>query len=461
LPSGKSIVIAIGSGFTMTDERALEQWGGELVRHCAAKLVKCISATGLVMNRSGFGQAIRPAPGSVLASPSVALDRGEPDYFFHWIRDSAAVMDAVRILAKAGEPSADWAALFKEFVQFSLHLRKIDGPHFLGSSEFRAKTSPEMQQYLRPNEEIAAVHGNAVPGEVRYNADGSLDFIRWNRPQHDGPASRALVAMRFEEDGIRIFGETKGRLSELIDTDLAYTAKNAGQRCYDIWEEESARHYYTLLVQVAALEKGAARAERGGMATDATFFSTKARDLRRTLDSFWAPSLGFYMSRQGPGEESPKVLDFAVILGVLHAGLDKGSHSVQDKQVMLTFRKLQELFAAEYAINSAGGHGIMFGRYKGDSYVSGGAYYFSTFGAAEYYYRLAQADPGHRAAAIERGDAILSRVRDFIPASGCLSEQFDQTTGEQTSAKDLSWSYACFITAWHARQMALGQKGLL
>ena len=126
---------------------------------------------------------------------------------------------------------------------------------------------------------------------------------------------------------------------------------------------------------------------------------------------------------------------------------------------MLTFRKLQELFAAEYAINSAGGQGIMFGRYKGDSYVSGGAYYFSTFGAAEYYYRLARTDPDHRAALIERGDATLSRIREFIPASGCLSEQFDQTTGEQTSAKDLSWSYACFITAWYARQMALGQKG--
>ena len=134
-----------------------------------------------------------------------------------------------------------------------------------------------MQQYLRPNEEIAAVHGNAVPGEARYNADGSLDFIRWNRPQHDGPALRALVAMRFEEDGIRIFGETKGRLAELIHTDLAYTAKNAGQRCYDIWEEEFARHYYTLLVQVAALEKGAARAERSGMATRCHFLRRQSQ----------------------------------------------------------------------------------------------------------------------------------------------------------------------------------------
>ena len=37
--------------------------------------------------------------------------------------------------------------------------------------------------------------------------------------------------------------------------------------------------------------------------------------------------------------------------------------------------------------------GLLFGRYKGDRYVSGGAYYFCTFGAAEYYYRLAAAIP--------------------------------------------------------------------
>ena len=445
----------------MADERTLEQWGQELARGCAAKLAKCISATEIVMNRTGFGQVIHPAPGSVLASPSVAFDSGEPDYFFHWVRDSSTVMDAVRILAKAGERSADWSRLITEFIHFSLELRKVDGQRFLGQGDFRAKVAPDMQQFLRPNEEIAAIHGNHVPGDVRYNADGSLDVIRWNRPQYDGPALRALVAMRIEEDGLHIPAEAKGRLSELIHSDLSYTAKNAGHPCYDIWEEEFAGHYYTLLVQLAAMEKGAARAKRGGIAGDAAFFSGKARDLRRALDGFWDQGLGCYRSRMlGADAAGPKALDFSVILGVLHAGLGNGPHSVQDQRVLFTFKKLNELFAAEYAINSGGGHGIMFGRYKGDSYVSGGAYYFSTFGAAEFYYRAAEATPSHREALIERGDAVLSRTRDFVPSSGDLSEQFDQTTGAPASAKDLSWSYACFITAWHARQAALGRKGL-
>ena len=95
---------------------------------------------------------------------------------------------------------------------------------------------------------------------------------------------------------------------------------------------------------------------------------------------------------------------------------------------------------------------------RGDSYVSGGAY-LSTFGAAEFYYQAAAATPSHREALIERGDAVLARVRDFVPELGSLSEQFDQTTGVQSSAKDLSWSYACFITAWQARQAALAIRG--
>ncbi len=441
----------------MASAGALDLWGGGLARHCAAKLAQAISATGLVMDRSWFGQIVRPAPGSVLASPAASFGQGEPDYFFHWVRDSAAVMEAVRILTRAEKPDGAWIARFNAFVRFSLDLRQIDGKRFLETTDFRAKTEPYFQQFLRPGEEIAAVAGSRVPGDARYNADGTLDFILWNRPQHDGPAHRALVAMRFEDGGLVRDEEARRSLASLIDGDLSYTAENAGLACYDIWEEEKAQHYCTVLVQLAALEKGAGRAERAAAGDLGRHLRLKAAGLRELLDGFWSPELGAYRSRlPGPDCDGSKALDFAVILGVVHAGLESGPHSVLDERVQQTFAKLEALFAAEYAINRGGG-GIMFGRYKADSYISGGAYYFSTFGAAEFYYRLAQADQRRREAFIEKGDAILARVRDFVPPSGDLSEQFDQTSGQQTSAKDLSWSYACFITAWHARKLALGQ----
>jgi glucoamylase len=434
----------------------LEVWAENQVNHGAAKLAQSISATELIKERPGFATSVRPAKGSVLASPSSA----DPDYFFHWLRDSAAIMDAVRILIHRGDNAESWTRRFNEFVTFSLGLRNISGPSFLEDhAGFRDKMDPWFLQFVRPDAEIAAIEGQRVLGEARHNADGTFEFIRWNRPQHDGPASRALTCMRFWDEAL-VTGDAKIRLAELIRGDLDYAARFGGEPCFDIWEEDPAQHYYTTLVQYAALREGTQWAEAEGDPQYAAQLQEKARSLSDLLEQFWSDAHRLIRSRipqEGAGSE--KDLDFAVILGVLHAGLKSGPHSVQDAQVRATFQKLEALFAKEYALNHGRKSGHVFGRYKGDTYVSGGAYYFSTFGAAEYYYRLAAAVPSEASDLIAKGDAILSRTREFIPASGDLTEQLDQTTGEQTSAPDLSWSYACFITAWNARQTALANVG--
>ena len=95
------------------------------------------------------------------------------------------------------------------------------------------------------------------------------------------------------------------------------------------------------------------------------------------------------------------------------------------------------------------------GRYPGDVYYSGGAYYFSTLGAAEFCYLAAcRMAPAAARAWLQRGDAFLETVRAFTPPEGDLSEQFDQNTGAQSSARHLTWSYAAFISAAAARGRA-------
>ena len=61
-------------------------------------MLKSISPVGIVKERPRFGQVIAPKPGSVVASPVLASYDPDPDYFFHWYRDSALVMDALRLL---------------------------------------------------------------------------------------------------------------------------------------------------------------------------------------------------------------------------------------------------------------------------------------------------------------------------------------------------------------------------
>jgi glucoamylase len=91
------------------------------------------------------------------------------------------------------------------------------------------------------------------------------------------------------------------------------------------------------------------------------------------------------------------------------------------------------------------------GRYAGDIYYSGGAYYFSTLAAAEFCFRAA-ARADDAASLIAHGDAFLETVRAYAPASGALSEQFDQRTGIPRSAQQLAWSHAAFISSIAARR---------
>jgi len=142
-----------------------------------------------------------------------------------------------------------------------------------------------------------------------------------------------------------------------------------------------------------------------------------------------------------------KHLDISVIFAIIHSGEAGSHHGLGDGRILATLEKLAELFTRDYPIN----HELpqerapALGRYSGDVYYSGGAYYFSTLGAAEFCDRM-----GERA----RGDAFLETVRRFTPEDGMMSEQFDQSTGAQTSAKDLAWSYAAFLSCVHARNAA-------
>ena len=81
---------------------ALVNWMDRQYRLSAAAMLQSISAVHLVKERPVFGQTIRPAKGSVLASPALASYDPDPDYFFHWLRDSAIVIDAVGTLIADG-----------------------------------------------------------------------------------------------------------------------------------------------------------------------------------------------------------------------------------------------------------------------------------------------------------------------------------------------------------------------
>ncbi len=273
------------AGAAPSDGADLEAWMAGEARRAAVGMLRSISATGLTKRRPAFGQTVVPARGSVLAAPTVGEGGEEPDYFFHWIRDSAVVTAAILGRVEDGDDTADWAGHLADIVRFSLGLARLSGPALLRAHDPRQGVQPDFLRFLRPEAELAAVEGERVLGEVRYNADGTLDVIRWSRPQHDGPALRALAALRLWELPLLRDDEGREGLEELILLDLDYTAQHGGEPCYDLWEEEFARHYYTELAQYAALRRGAAWVQRRGDGARSRRFAGAARALAAGLDA--------------------------------------------------------------------------------------------------------------------------------------------------------------------------------
>ncbi len=442
---------------------SLERWLDREYAHAATAMLTSVSARDIVKERPGFGQTMRPVAGSIVASPVPGAYDPDPDYFFHWFRDSAIIIDAVRLLYEAGHIGAAALTHFADFVRFSLSLQALDGRALVASPQWRDKVTPDFQQYLR-GDDLSAVFGDAVYADTRVNPDGTLDISRWARPQHDGPPLRALAVLRWlrtldRKNGANEIAPARTLVDaeRLLRIDLALTAARWREPSHDIWEEELGSHYFTLRVSAAALSEGAEWLRQAGEASRASALHSEAELIRDTLDGFWLEDEGYYRSRIMPaGVASTKMLDIAVILSAVHSGDGSGVHSVRDARMHATLEKLERLFDRLYPINHQRPRerAPAMGRYEGDAYYSGGAYYFSTLGAAEFCFLAAGAAPGgdERGNWIARGDAFLETVRAFTPASGDLSEQFDQRTGEQTSAKHLAWSYAGFISCVTARR---------
>lgn len=435
---------------------SLDAWIDRQYPVAIAGMQRSISPVHIVKQRPFFGQTIRPRRGAVVASPVLASYDPDPDYFFHWFRDSALVIDALRLLYEDGAAGTDALTQLADFVAFGLSLESLDGAPLVEAPAWRDAVAADHVRFLRDPAELAAVRGR-VAAESRVNPDGSLDISRWNRPQYDGPPLTALTLLRWARH-VPDTAETGAPLAALIRAQLAFTFANARQSSYDIWEEEFGLHYYNLRVSAAALRMGADWLQAQDHER-AQAYRDEAVAIERELDGFWLPERGHYRSRVlASGERSSKELDIAVILAAIHAegGAAGGAHGPADPRLHASLTQLERHFEGEYPINHGRppGLGPALGRYPRDVYYAGGAYYFSTLGAAEFCFRAAAAG-ADRQRFQQRGDAYLATVRRYTPASGELSEQFDQRSGEPCSARHLAWSYAAFISCTAARRAAL------
>lgn len=423
----------------------------------ARELRRACSATDIERYREGFDWRLSPARGSVLASYRIAGWNPEPDYFHHWIRDSAIVLRAVP-LAMTADPEAArfWAGFIADFTDFSL---KISDPARRGPAvnPLRATARSDHLRFLRDDGELAALAGAAWLEEPRFAPDGSPDLENWSRPQDDGPALRATSLMAVLA---AVPEPALPQALRLIARDLGHTLAVAGRAAIGPWEEAPPkRTSFALIAQWDALDRGADLLRRGVLTGRPSSPQQSGPELCPDALSAAAKRLEALIlgARDAAGALRESVesetLDAASCLALLHADRTEGPFALTGDLMAATMGALDQEFAALYPIN-AGRAAPAVGRWRDDLYFEGQPWYPTTLGFAAIGYRIAAiaGDP----AAFARAEARLALIAQLAPdPPGALPEQFDRQSGAPRSCLALSWSAAAFLETAHARDQAI------
>jgi glucoamylase len=472
------IALALGGiSQALADDAKLNAWIDREAGVATTKLFANISPSGT-------------ATGVVIASPS----QQDPNYFFHWVRDSALTMNQVMNLYESDPANR---------AQYRDRMRAY-------------ATLSRTNQTSMPPPNTPAVFGL---GEPKFFVNGQVFTGPWGRPQNDGSGLRAITLIRFAEhlldegNAAEVAVLYDGRIptNSVIKADLEFVGHHWSDLCFDLWEETSGLHFYTRMAQQRGLLTGARFARRMNDKGAGDFYAQQAGLLRIEIAKHWDEGRGYILATLNPQDPGfkPSQLDVAVVLGALHA--DSASDPFfgpSDDRVLATAQKLAQTFRAKYMINQvrADGDGNALqpgiGRYPEDSYdgntrTGGNPWFLATSALAELSYRAAARwttdghinvtprnigflqdaiasqgagttiKPGEDIAKtdsrfvdiitslIELGDGYLRRVRQHSDqGTGSLSEEFNKDNGFMQGARDLTWSYAAISTAFQSRSEA-------
>ncbi|KAF8248010.1 hypothetical protein K440DRAFT_583955 [Wilcoxina mikolae CBS 423.85] len=409
--------------------------------------------------------------GGVIASPSTDA----PDYYFQWTRDAALVFKVLLNQYINGNSSLD--TFLREYA---------------GESDKLQKT-----------ENLSGGYTTGGIGEPKFRVDGTPFTGNWGRPQTDGPAIRATVLIEFANKLLDA-GETEYVRSTLykntlpadtvIKADLEYVANYWKASGFDLWEEvDSDLHFFNMMVQQRTLREGAALATRLGDTGAGDWYSTQANAIRARLPEFWDSSRGYLISTLGTSRDG---LDCGTLLGSIHGNGAAGTKIFQPSsdEVLVTLQKLVDAFKPLYPINTAANSpGVAIGRYTSDVYDGVGVsvahpWFICTFTVAEVLFtainefnstgsitisQLSEpffkqflpstvvgstytpASPEYSTIVSgmrEYADTFVSTAQTHVRGNGSMSEQFSRYDGFQKGARDLTWSYASFLTTVWARE---------
>lgn len=380
------------------------------------------------------------------------------------------------------------------------------------TSLLREYISAQAQLQVTPNPSGDLWSGGL--SEPKFNTDLTAFTGSWGRPQRDGPALRSLSLIPYasyllEHDGADGESYVRSMLynsnairapNSTIKNDLEEVAERWYLPCFDIWEELEGRHFYTDFMSWRSLQAGGHFSRLMGDPGAADWYAAKSAEVAPALPSYWNASLGAYVSSDAEALQNAhrEGLDAQVLLAFVHAGdsLARGAWSPASPRVLSTLRAYVTSFEGLYKINPAEPwtQGWLVGRYKEDVYDGVGMskanpWFICTHAVSTVLY-VAQAQLATAGSITVTADSrafwtdvlgkevqegtwtkggtdfdtaitSLGSVADNFAAraaeyydKGHMAEQIQRNTGQQTGARDLTWSYASFLEQERARDAA-------
>ncbi|KAI1084431.1 carbohydrate-binding module family 20 protein [Whalleya microplaca] len=395
--------------------------------------------------------------GVVVASPSTS----EPDYFYTWTRDAALVFKTIA-QRFAASYDATLQTQIQNYIIAQASLQNLDNPS-------------------------GTLSDGTGLGEPKFNADLSAFTDSWGRPQRDGPALRAIALMEYADWLLANGYESTVTdvIWPIVKNDLAYVAQYWNQSGFDLWEEVQGSSFFTVAAQHRSLVQGSGLATTLGESPDD--YDAVAPQILCFQQTFWS-SEGYALANiNGNNGRSGK--DANVILASIHSfdpalGCDAATFQPCSDRALSSHKVIVDSFRDIYTLNSGipAGTAPAVGRYPEDTYYSGNPWYLNTLAAAEQLYDAlyvwqtegvitvtdvslaffqdfsADVAAGDYASDSETYtalfDAITAYAEGFVdvvsqytPDGGALAEQFGREDGTPLSARDLTWSYASFLSA--------------
>ena len=390
------------------------------------------------------------APGALVASPS----RSNPDYYYHWVRDAGLVMDVV----------------------INLYLKTDDQVY---KSHLEQKIR-DFVTFSRSNQLSSALTGL---GEPKFYVNGAPYNLPWGRPQNDGPAIRAIALIKWAKIQLAaghgkyvtdVLYDGKLPSSTVIKADLEFVAQYWKDSSFDLWEEVSADHFFTRMVQRAALLQGAELAQALGDYGASDWYLRQAHKIESAMNVFInskTPFIPASFNYAGGLDAKKSNIDIAVVLGLLRGNNHDGYLNWNDRKVTQTLNTIINTFSDLYSVNKVAHFpGVAIGRYPedvydGNGFGGGNPWVLTTLAVAESYYEMAAEIGSYTVnkhdqnviakSYLDLGDSYFQRVQLHANPDGSLSEQINRFSGHMTGARDLTWSYASVLTATWARERAI------